>query len=57
VLLNTDDGKAFVEELRDQLAPVSINPDNPTRMAYHVGQRDAYEYVAALQRGDMIDGE
>lgn len=53
--LNTADGEVLLDELRSQLNPGPINPDNPTRMAYQCGLRDAYEYILTLANGELVE--
>ena len=52
--LNIEEGKEFVDELRDTWDAFDLIGDTPERTAYNVGLRDAFKFIEGLQRGDFI---
>lgn len=53
-LLSTRDGEVLMDELAVVWNPYSLMGDDPQKTAYNVGLRDAYEFLKALQTGELI---
>ena len=54
-LLNTQDGKVFVDELEDTWDQFNLMGDTPEDTAYNVGLRDAYKFIRTLQTQDIAN--
>lgn len=49
-LLNTPTGNELVDELEGAWSPTMLFDDDPGRLAYNVGLRDAYQFLRDIQQ-------
>ena len=50
--LNTPDGMAVMDDLREAWDAHNLLGPTPQETAYNVGLRDAYQYLKNIQKGD-----
>lgn len=54
-MLNTPQGKAFVNDLSRQWDAFTLLGDTPEKTAHQVGLRDAFKHIKSIQSGELIN--